>query len=307
MQTVLITGGTGLLGKALTRHLINKGYNVIVLSRQAAGGDTALANGNTSFAKWDIKKQEIDITALQQADYIIHLAGAGVMDKKWTADYKKEIISSRVDSAKLIVDSLRNNANKVKKLIGASAIGWYKPGESLHTEDEGADDNFLGETCQLWEESLEPVTLLNKGLVKLRIGIVLSKDGGALKEFIAPLKFGVAAILGNGKQIISWIHIDDLCSMFLFAIENEALNGVYNAVAPGPVNNKTLTLTLAKKMKRLFYIPLYVPTFILKLMLGGRSIEILKSAAVSCKKITAAGFSFQFGNIENALDDLMKK
>ena len=296
-----------MLGKALTRHLINKGYKVIVLSRQAAGGDTPLANGHTSFAKWDIKKQEIDITALQQADYIIHLAGAGVMDKKWTAGYKKEIISSRVDSAKLIVNSLRNNTNKVKKVIGAAAIGWYKPGENFHTEDEGADDSFLGETCRLWEESLEPVTSLHKGLVKLRIGIVLSKDGGALKEFIAPLKFGMAAILGNGKQIISWIHIDDLCSMFLFAIENEALNGVYNAVAPQPVNNKTLTITLAKKMKRLFYIPLHVPVFILKLMLGGRSIEILKSTAVSCKKITAAGFSFQFNNIEDALEDLMKK
>jgi uncharacterized protein len=303
MQTVLISGGTGMVGKALSKLLVNKGYKVIVLSRQAA----ATSSGSISTAKWDVKKQEMDIAALQEADYIIHLAGAGVMDKKWTPEYKNEIVSSRVESAKLIVNSLKTNVNKVKKVISASAIGWYPPGEQLHTEEEAADDSFLGDTCRLWEESITPVTKLNIGLVKLRIGIVLSKEGGALKEFITPIKLGVAAILGNGKQIISWIHIDDLCNMFLFAIENENLTGVYNAVAPEPVTNKMLTITLAKKMRRLFFIPLHVPTFILKIMLGGRSIEILKSAAVSCKKIMAAGFSFQFTNIETALEDLTRK
>jgi len=218
---------------------------------------------------------------------------------------QKEIIDSRVESAKLIVQSLTNNENKVKKVISASATGWYKASEVIHTEDEPADDSFLGSTCRLWEESMKPVTTLQKGLVQFRIGIVLSKGGGALKEFIAPLRLGIATILGNGKQMISWIHIDDLCRLFLFAIENESINGVYNAVAPEPVNNKTLTLTLAKKMKRWFYIPFYVPVFILKIMLGGRSIEILKGTAVSCKKIMSAGFNFRFTNIKAAVDDLM--
>lgn len=294
-----------MVGKALSKLLTAKGFKVIVLSRQLPSSEKQ-ANSNISFAKWDVKKQEMDITALQQADYIIHLAGAGVMDKKWTAEYKKEIVSSRVESAALIVNSLKNNGNKVKAVISASAIGWYKPGENIHTEEEAADENFLGNTCKLWEESMEPVTQLNKRLVKLRIGIVLSKEGGALKEFIAPIKLGVAAILGNGKQMISWIHINDLCRMFLFAIENEQLNGVYNAVAPVPVNNKTLTITLAKKMKRLFYIPVHVPVFVLKLMLGGRSIEILKSAVVSCKKILTTGFDFKFKTIEKALEDIVK-
>jgi uncharacterized protein (TIGR01777 family) len=308
MQTVLITGGTGLVGGALSSLLLDKGYKVIILSRSKAESNAKpIIQSNLSFAHWDIKKQEIDIAALQAADYIIHLAGAGVMDKKWTAAYKKEIVSSRAESAKLIVDSLRNNTNKVKAVISASAIGWYNTNETVHTEDEPADNSFLGETCKLWEESMEPVTQLNKRLVKLRIGIVLSKDGGALKEFMNPLRFGIAAILGNGKQIISWIHIDDLCNLFLFAIENEQLHGVYNAVAPKPVNNKNLTITLAKKMKGKFYLPVHVPTFILKLMLGGRSIEILKSAAVSCKKIQDAGFNFQFKTIETALENVVKK
>jgi uncharacterized protein len=309
MQTVLISGGTGLVGTALTQHLINKGYKVIVLSRQLPNaGEADIANSAISFAQWDVKKQVMDIAALQQADYIIHLAGAGVMDKKWTEDYKNEIVNSRVNSSKLIVAGLRQHPNKVQAIISASAIGFYGKDEEPakpFTEDAPADSNFLGETCTLWEESMQPVVQLNKRLVQLRIGIVLSKDGGALKEFMTPIKMGGAAILGNGKQMISWVHIDDLCRMFLFAIENENINGVYNAVAPAPVNNKTLTLTLAKKMKRIFYIPFYVPTFILKLMLGGRSIEILKSTTVSCKKIIAAGFNFQFENIDAALEDII--
>ena len=310
METVLISGGTGLVGKGLTKHLTAKGYTVIILSRQLPADNGQLSESNISYAKWDVKTQQMDIEALQKADYIIHLAGAGVMEKKWTEEYKKEIVSSRTESAKLIVKSLKQNPNKVKAVISASAIGYYgedKNTGKFFTEDDPADNNFLGETCKLWEESITPVTDLNKRLVKFRIGIVLSKNGGALKEFITPLKLGVAAILGNGKQMISWIHIDDLCRLFLFAVENEKMNGVYNAVAPAPVNNKILTLTLAKKMKRLFYIPFYIPVFILKIMLGDRSIEILKSATVSCKKVIAAGFDFKFENIEEALEDLEKK
>jgi uncharacterized protein len=305
MQTVLITGGTGLVGKALTSLLIKKGYKVIILTRKINSNN--LEDSNISYALWDIKKQLIDNEAIAKADYIIHLAGAGVMDKKWTEEYKKEIISSRIDSATLITNSLKNNTNKVKAVISASAIGWYKASDTVHTEDEPADDSFLGQTCKLWEDSVATILQLDKRLVTLRIGIVLSKDGGALKEFITPLQFGVAAILGTGQQMISWITIDDLCRLFLFAIENEKIIGVYNAVAPNPVTNKMLTLTLAKKMKGNFYLPIHVPTFILKTMLGGRSIEILKSTNASCQKIISAGFNFLHPNIENALQDILKK
>lgn len=301
METVLITGGTGLVGKALSALLLKEGYRVIIVSRNAK---VAAGNSNLVFAQWDVAKKEIDMAALQQADYIIHLAGAGVMDKKWTAAYKQEIINSRVQSAQLIAASLKNNSNKVKAVISASAIGWYRPSENIHTEEEPADEGFLGTTCKLWEESIQPVKELNKRLVTLRIGIVLSKEGGALKEFIQPLKWGVASILGNGKQIISWISVDDLCRLFLYAIQQEAMNGVYNAVAPNPVSNKILTLTLAKKMRR-FYVPVYVPSFILKIMLGGRSIEILKSAAVSSAKTESTGFCFKNKTIDNALEMLL--
>lgn len=307
METVLITGGTGLIGKALTQLLTDKGYNVIILSRQVITNNDKTVRVNVRFAKWDVKKKVMDITALQQADYIINLAGAGVMDKKWTADYKKEIVYSRIESAALLVQSLQQNPNKVKAVISASAIGWYTAGTTMHTEEEEADKNFLGETCRLWEESIQPVTGLNKRLVTLRIGIVLSKNGGAVKEFMQPIKYGIAAILGNGKQVLSWIYINDLCRIFLHAIENEKLNGVYNAVAPHPITNKELTIALAQKIKGRYYLPVQIPPFILKLMLGERSIEILKSALVSSKKIEASTFKFRFENMDTVLRDITEK
>ena len=252
MATIIITGGTGLIGKELAKALLEKGYHVIILSRRPADKQIT---GNLSYANWNVEQQTIDKEAIGAADYIIHMAGAGVADKRWTKKRKQEIISSRVESSKLIVDSLKTISNKIKAVISASAIGWYGPDSVISdpdpfTENNPADDSFLGNTCKQWEESIEPVTGLGKRLVKLRTGIVLSKKGGALKEFIKPLKFGIAAILGNGKQIISWVHIDDLVSMFIAAIENENINGVYNAVAPNPVSNKELTLQLAKNKRR---------------------------------------------------------
>lgn len=307
MCTILITGGTGLIGKSLSKALLAKGYRVIILTRKMMDKQPF---PNLSYAVWNIQKKMIDIAALQEADYIIHLAGAGVVDKKWTESYKKEILNSRTESSRLIVDSLKNNSNRVKAVISSSAIGWYgEDGEDRgpFTETDVAADNFLGQTCKLWEESIEPVTRLNKRLVKLRTGIVLNNDGGALPEFKRPLLFGIGAILGNGKQIISWIHTDDLCRLFIYAIENEEINGTYNAVAPNPVSNKVLTLNLAKTMRGKFYIPVHIPSFIIKLILGERSIEVLKSTAVSCKKILEAGFNFSFNTIETALSDLIKK
>ena len=283
MQTVLITGGSGLVGQELSKMLINKGFKVIILSRNKNS-----SNNNIQYAQWDIKKQTIDLKALQEADFIIHLAGAGVVDKKWTESYKKEILLSRTESSKLIIDALSKNPNKVKAIISASAIGWYGPDKKndySFSETDAPDNNFLGETCRLWEESVDPATKIGIRVCKLRTGIVLTKKGGALREFIKPIKMGIAGILGRGNQIISWIHIEDLCRMFIHCMENDQLQGSYNAVAPSPVSNKTLTISLAKLLKGIFFIPVHVPVFILKLMMGQRSIEILKSTTVSCEKI----------------------
>jgi hypothetical protein len=286
---------------------LKKGYQVIVLTRKITDKNP---KSNLKYALWDIKKNFIDVQAIQTSDYIIHLAGAGVVDKKWTATYQQEIVDSRVNSSSLIIETLKNNPNKVKALISSSAIGWYGPDLSLNhqfVETDKYDDSFLGNTCKLWEDSVDPAQQMGIRVCKLRTGIVLSKEGGALKEFLKPIKLGVAAILGDGKQMVSWIHIDDLCRMFLHAIENKELSGSYNAVAPHPVSNKNLTLTLAKLIKGVFFMPSYVPSFILKLMMGKRSIEVLKSCYVSAEKISKSGFTFFFPSIEVALNDLFTK
>lgn len=305
MQTVLITGGTGMIGKALTKRLVEKGYKVIILTRSVEGKHNT---DQVSHATWDIKKQSIDLTAVASADSIIHLAGAGVVDKRWTTEYKKEIVESRTMSSKLIIDSLSHHSNKVKTIISASAVGWYgadKNSEPFVETDKAADD-FLGQTCLLWEQSIAAARGLNIRVCSLRTGIVLDNDGGALAEFKKPIHFGVAAILGNGKQVVSWIHVDDLCRMYLHALENETMNGSYNAVATKPVSNQELTLTLARTIKGKFFIPVYVPSFILKLMLGESSIEVLKSTTVSNEKIRSTGFQFLYPTIQEAIQQLSK-
>lgn len=310
MQTVIITGGTGLVGKALTKRLTQQGWQVIVLTRQIPTGNR---HPMVSYALWNVKEKTIDAGALQKADHIIHLAGAGVVDKRWTDAYKKEIQESRTKSSELILDALRKNENKIKTIVSASATGWYGADEEPaasntgFTETAAPADDFLGETCRLWEESIDAAAGIGIRVVKLRTGIVLSNDGGALAEFKKPLRFGIASILGNGKQVVSWIHINDLCRMYLEAMQNTQLSGAYNAVAPAPVNNKTLTLELAAALKGKFFIPMHVPAVVLKIMLGESSIEVLKSCTVNSEKIRQAGFTFLYPSIEAALKELCQK
>ncbi len=307
MKNILIAGGTGLVGKRLTEMLLDKGYSVTILTRTENATST---NPNISFANWDTDKQTIDEQAVSNADAIVNLAGAGVADKRWSVARKKEIVDSRVNSGRLIVNALQRIPNNVSVVVNASAIGWYAPNQKsnkTYQEEEPANTDFLGETCKQWEQSVHPISLTKKRLVKLRIGIVLSKDGGALKEFLKPLKFGIATILGSGKQKISWIHIDDLCRMFIAAIEQENINGVYNAVAPMVVTNSKLNIVLAKKIRSKFYIPIFVPKFILKIVLGEMSVEVLKSSDISCKKIHDAGFQFLYPSIESAFEQMFPK
>jgi uncharacterized protein len=341
MATITITGGTGLIGTALTHLLIDRGHRVIILSRNAppgsrpapsdiregAGGpDERGAAGEPSSAAafygrpsgpglqrlhWDPAGGHIDPEAIRQADIIVHLAGAGVADHRWTAKRKKVIEESRTKSAELLVRSLRENSNKVKAVIGASGIGWYGPDPAIPNprpfeESDPADKDFLGETCRRWEGAISSVTALGKRLVILRTGLVLSRQGGALAEFRKPIRFGIAPILGSGRQIMSWIHIDDLCRLYLEAIEQEEWSGVYNAVAPGPVSNRVLSIELARRLKGRYFVPVFVPSLLLRLVVGGMSVEVLKSSTVSAAKSRAAGFQFIYPAIEPALDNLLK-
>jgi uncharacterized protein (TIGR01777 family) len=316
MASVLITGGTGLVGSALSRLLLANGYDVIILSRNpietAARFDVESErrdfrhNGKIFFSKWDIGKKKIDPEAIRAADHIIHLTGAGVAAQRWTEARKREILDSRTLSSELLVQTLSENKNKVRTVLSASAIGWYGPDKGHpFTENDPPADDFLGRTCKAWEESIEPMTALGKRLVKLRSGIVLSMKGGALAEFRKPIRLGVAAVLGTGDQVMSWVHVDDLCQAFLHALETPQVSGSYNVVAPRPVDNRTLTLSLARHMNGKKFIKVRVPASVLRTALGEMSIEVLKSTRVDGSKLTTTGFNYAFPDIESALTDLV--
>jgi uncharacterized protein len=307
MATVLITGGTGLIGTALTNALVQKDYDVIVLSRSKKSS----TQKKISYAAWNVVNQTIDEAAVKNADYIVHLAGANVAEGRWTEERKKEIVDSRVNSGGLLVKALKKIPNKIKAVISSSAIGYYGPDAETanpkpFVETNPPHNDFLATTVVQWEKAIEPVKNSGKRLVLLRTGIVLSNEGGAYKEFKKPLKFGIASVLGTGKQIVSWIHIDDLVRLYIEAIENGKYNGIYNAVAPNPVSNKELIKEIARQTRK-NYLTAKVPSFALKTVLGEMSIEVLKSTTVSSDKVQKEGFQFLYPTISDAVASFSSK
>jgi uncharacterized protein len=306
MAIVMITGGTGLIGSALTKSLVEKGHQVIILTRNSSNKKKT---GNLSYSQWDPGKGTYNAHDFASADAIIHLAGANVAEKRWTEERKREIINSRVQGGELIIKALREVPNKISAILSASAIGYYGPDQipaSPFVEEMPPYHDFLGQTVSQWEASLNPVIQMGKRLVIFRTGIVLSRQGGAYKEFEKPLHFGIASILGSGKQVISWIHIDDMVRLYIAALEDEGWKGTYNAVAPVPVTNKELVLSMARQKNKIF-VPLPVPSIVLKTLLGEMSIEVLKSTTVSSAKVEQRGFIFLYPTIDKAVTALLKK
>ncbi len=300
MKTILITGGTGLIGKFLTGLLQQEGFEVNCLSRNRN-------DGQPKTFYWNIAKQEVDADAITGADYIIHLAGANVAGHRWTKKYKQEIRVSREQGAALIYTALERNPNKVQAVISSSAIGYYgERGDKWLSEEEAPGTDFLGATCTQWEASVRKISRLNKRVVLLRTGIVLAKEGGALPPLVRPLHFGMAPIFGNGQQYYPWIHIYDLCQMYLHAIKNESLTGAYNATAPEPVRYIDFMNQLAETLgKRKMNVP--VPMAVLQLVLGDFVKTLSMSIRCSAEKILATGFEFRYPKLESALINLLKQ
>jgi hypothetical protein len=299
-QKVLITGGTGLIGSRLTELLLEKGFEVAYLSRRKSEAT------QVKVYLWDLEKGYVAEEAIRQADCIIHLAGAGVADQRWTSSRKQEILESRTRSSQLLYEYLQRTPHRVKAFLSASAIGIYGAdrGEELLTETSSLGNDFLAEVTKAWEGAVQPVAGLGIRTVLLRIGIVLSNKGGALSKMAQPIRLGAGSPLGSGKQWISWIHVDDLCRLFLYCLENPDLQGPYNAVAPEPATNEALTKQIAEVLGKPLFMP-NVPAFALKLALGEMATTVLGSAKVSSQKITRAGFTYQFPNLAPSLRDLL--
>jgi hypothetical protein len=295
---ILITGGTGLVGTKLTNALRTRGDEVHLLTTSAIRAEQPDA------FYWNLKDQYIDHRAFEGVDYIIHLAGAGVADKPWSDKRKKLIYDSRIKNTNLLFERLKGS--KVKGIIAASAIGYYgmDTGEKWLNEADQRGKDFLSDVVVDWEEAIFSLTERSERVAALRIGIVLSSDGGALKKMMPPFRFGLGAPIGSGKQWMSWIHEDDLVGMILFALDNEVA-GVYNAVAPNPVTNSDFSRALANTLGKPFFLP-NVPAFALKLVFGEMARVVLGGNRVKADKIKKAGYAFKFNKIDEALRDLLK-
>lgn len=300
-KNILITGASGLVGTRLTELLLQKQYQVSHLGRSRK-------EEKISSFQWNVSTGVMDEGAFKNVDTIIHLAGAGVADKRWTEARKKEILESRTKSTALLFEKLKSKTHAIKTVVSASAIGYYGFGESdeILTEQNLPGSDFLAQVTKQWEEEVDKISNFGIRTVKLRIGIVLSDRGGALAQMAAPVKWGVGASLGSGKQWVSWIHLDDLCKMFIKAIEDESLSGAYNATGTGYCTNQELTKAIAAALSKPLWLP-PVPGFVLKIMLGEMAEMVLSGSKVSSQKIQLTGFVHQFKNLDEAVADLLKK
>ena len=316
MKTVLITGATGLIGKEIVQICHEQNINVHYLTTSK---DKISTLDNYRGFYWNPDKKEIDASCFEGVTSIINLVGASI-SKRWTDSYKKEIITSRTETAQLLFDTITAhnfpvkqisavgygeerllNDFPVKQIVSASAIGIYPDSLTKYydEEDKEKSDSFLGQVVKQWEAAVNQFSSVGIKVAKIRIGLVLSKDGGALPEIAKPIRFGAGSPFGSGEQWQSWIHVKDLARLFVFAVTND-LEGIYNGVAPNPVSNAELTKTVAKTLHKPLFLP-NIPEFAMKLVLGEMHILLFESQRVCGSKIEKTGFNFEYHHLEPAL------
>lgn len=298
-KNVLLTGGTGFIGKKLTQLLLESGFSVSILSRSVKKNSDGI-----SYFQWDVEAGTIDEQAILNADYIIHLAGENIGAKRWFASRKKEILDSREKSTQLLYITLQKTNKKLDAFISASGVGIYGAinDELICSETTPAASDFLGTVCQKWEGATMPIHDLGIRTVQIRTGLVLGKGDGVLKQLLPLFRLRLGSSIGSGKQYMPWIHIDDLCRIYLAAITNPDMQGPYNAAINDGTNNTIFSTTLAKAIGYKIWLP-NVPAFVLQLILGEMSQLVLKGRRVASDKIEKTGFHFQFTDLEEALKE----
>lgn len=294
MKTVLISGGSGMVGSRLAEVLGRSGYEVRILSRQKKQG----------FYHWDPVKREIDPTAFQDLDVIVHLAGATIA-KRWTADYKRELYTSRVDTSGLLLEYVQKTQTRLKCFVSASGVNYYgsRTSKQIYTEDDPHSDDFLGQLCADWESAASDFKSCADRVCVLRTAVVLSERGGMIRKLIPPARLGLISPLGSGNQIVPWIHLDDLAEIYRWLIEHSELSGAYNAAATQIVNSREFTEAFMKAAGKRILLP-NVPGFMLRLMFGETAEIMTEGSAVSNKKIKDSGFRFRFDHLDSAMKDI---
>jgi uncharacterized protein (TIGR01777 family) len=298
-KTTLIAGGTGMIGSRLAVILREGGHQVRILSRSTK---------QPGVYAWDPSAGQMDDAALDGVDYVVNLAGAGIADGRWTAARKQLICDSRIQASETLATALIRTGAKPKAYIGASAIGYYgDTGDQWNMEtDPPGVDGFMPPVCSDWERSHASIAGLGIRTVVPRIGIVLNKSGGALPEIMRPIRLGLGTYFADGQAWYAWIHILDVCRFMVYALEQEGMSGVYNAVAPNPVRNKALVSAVAEAMgKSVWMAP--APAYALRMMLGEMADVVLNSNRVSAEKTLKSGFLYTFPNLKEALADIFSR
>lgn len=300
-ERVLISGGSGLIGRALTKHLLSEGYRVAWLSRRKSSEPFPVF-------LWDPQQDQLDAAALDYAEHIIHLSGESIAGEQWSEKRKQQIIDSRVVPGRFLAKQLSRYSLKPKTMLAASAVGYYGmvSGEKIYTESDSPAKDFFGSTCDAWENEL---TKLGSGAhrhVIFRLGVVLATEGGFLPKVSGPVKWFAGSAFGSGRQYIPWVHLQDVCKMFSAALRSDRFSGIYNAVATEHSTNRHMIETIAGVLNKPVILPA-VPAFALKLMLGEMAGMILEGSRVSNKKLIDAGFSFDYPYLEMALRNLLKR
>lgn len=293
MSVVLITGASGLVGKALSKLLTDSGYSVRKLTTRHA------LTEQEGFFYWNPAAMEIDHQALEGVNYIIHLAGSSIGAGRWTKKRKQEIEESRTGSTTLLFNKVKELKINLKAFISSSATGYYgsSTSETIFDEYSPAGNDFLARVCVAWEKAADRFQQEGIRTVKLRTGVVLAKGAPALEKMLLPIKLGIGGPLGNGRQYMPWIYLGDLCRMYLKTIEDETMSGAWNAVAPQHISNRQLMKSLAHKLRKPFFFP-PVPAFILKILLGEMAIIITDGSRVAPRRFNAAGFKYEVENTD---------
>ena len=302
---ILITGASGMIGQALVSKLLLKGYTDLVYLTRNRDSFKKRFGWPGQVVEWDWKKNRIAEDLPTDIDHVIHLAGESIAGGRWTKKKKDLILNSRVKGTELLVETLNKKCPKLKSFISSSAIGIYGPQPKHKILDEAskAANDFLADVCVKWEQASESINSSTRRVL-IRTGVVLAKEGGALEKMLPPFQMGAGGPVGDGQQVMSWVHIDDLVDLYIYAVENEKLSGVYNGTAPEPLTNKVFSKVLGKVLGKPVLFP--VPPFVLKLALGEMSQLVTQGQFVSPKRTLESGFEFQYPRLASALSDILK-